>query len=52
MTDPEIRQRLEPFVEQLRAGHTSLHSAIEDLVRREKLGFSDVAKRHSHVVLV
>ncbi|MBD3576149.1 MULTISPECIES: class I SAM-dependent DNA methyltransferase [Streptomyces] len=52
VTDPEIRQRLEPFVEQLRAGHTSLHSAIEDLVRREKLGFSDIAKRHSHVVLV
>lgn len=52
VTDPNTRRELQPYIDQLKAGHTSVKSAVEDMIAAGKLPHPPVSARSSHVVLV
>jgi type I restriction enzyme M protein len=52
MDDKKVRAELEPFVVQLRAGHTNVRAKVDDLLERGTLKTPVPARRPSHTVLV
>lgn len=52
VADPAVREQLEPFVQQLLAGYTSVRAKVDDLLESSTLDVPVPAKRPSHSVLV